>query len=104
MVIQSLSEKQNKTQFSIVRFGNVLASSGSVVPLFKKQVKSDGPITLTHLDMTRYFMTISEAAELVIQAAAIKQTIISSTKPCPVYILDMGNPIKIYDLAKLMIE
>lgn len=104
MVIQSLSEKQNKTQFSIVRFGNVLDSSGSVVPLFKKQIKSDGPITLTHLDMTRYFMTISEAAELVIQAAAIKQTKISSTKPCPVYILDMGNPIKIYDLAKLMIE
>ena len=104
MIIQSLSEKQNKTFFSIVRFGNVLDSSGSVVPLFKKQIKSGGPVTLTHLEITRYFMTISEAAELVIQAAAITETKRSSRKSSPIYILDMGNPVKIYDLAKLMIE
>lgn len=104
MVLQSLSAKQNKTIFAIVRFGNVLDSSGSVVPLFKSQIRSGGPLTLTHIDMTRYFMTISEAAELVIQAGAMTKTQKEKGITAPIYLLDMGKPIKIYDLAKLMIQ
>ena len=91
------SEIENKTKFSIVRFGNVLDSSGSVIPKFRDQIKNGGPITLTHIDITRYFMTITEAAQLVIQAGAMG-------KGGDVFILDMGNPIKIYDLALKMIE
>ena len=91
------SETENKTKFSIVRFGNVLDSSGSVIPKFRDQIKNGGPITLTHIDITRYFMTITEAAQLVIQAGAMG-------KGGDVFILDMGNPIKIYDLALKMIE
>ena len=80
----------------MVRFGNVLGSSGSVVPLFRKQIYEGGPITLTHPEIIRYFMTIKEAANLVIQ-------VISLAKGGDVYLLDMGKPVKIYDLAKQMI-
>ncbi len=92
-----LSQSKNKTRFSIVRFGNVLDSSGSVIPKFRDQIKNGGPITLTHIDINRYFMTITEAAQLVIQAGAM-------AKGGDVFVLDMGNPIKIYDLATKMIE
>ena len=96
IICQTLSTQNTKTCFSIVRFGNVLGSSGSVVPLFKKQIEKGGPITLTHLDITRYFMTVTEAAQLVIQAGSI-------AKGGDVFVLDMGKPIKILDLAKRMV-
>ena len=96
LICLTMSKQQKDTCFSIVRFGNVLGSSGSVVPLFKKQIESGGPITLTHLDVTRFFMTISEAAQLVIQAGAI-------AKGGEIFVLDMGESIKILDLAKQMI-
>ncbi|MDC0966642.1 nucleoside-diphosphate sugar epimerase/dehydratase [Alphaproteobacteria bacterium] len=96
IICQTLTTQNTKTCFSIVRFGNVLGSSGSVVPLFKKQIEKGGPITLTHLDVTRYFMTIPEAAQLVIQSGSI-------AKGGDVFVLDMGKPIKIVDLAKRMI-
>ena len=109
MVLQAMAEENlsvtsqvgspsnTKTVFSMVRFGNVLGSSGSVVPLFREQIKSGGPITLTHTDITRYFMTISEAAQLVIQAAAM-------AKGGDVFVLDMGHPVRIIDLARRMVE
>jgi FlaA1/EpsC-like NDP-sugar epimerase len=87
----------NRTVFTMVRFGNVLGSSGSVVPLFREQIKKGGPITLTHQDMTRYFMTIPEAAQLVIQAGAMGVG-------GDVFVLDMGQPVRIYDLACRMVE
>ncbi len=91
------NDENNKTKFSIVRFGNVLDSSGSVIPKFRDQIKKGGPLTLTHQEITRYFMTITEAAQLVIQAGAL-------AKGGDVFILDMGQPIKIYDLALRMVE
>ncbi len=97
LVLQGLSEIQTTTRFTMVRFGNVLGSSGSVVPLFRKQIKAGGPITLTHQDITRYFMTIPEAAQLVIQAGAMG---VGSD----VFVLDMGEPVKIKDLATKMIH
>ena len=94
---QGLASTNPKTQISIVRFGNVLGSSGSVVPLFKKQIAKGGPVTVTHPEVTRYFMTIPEAAQLVIQAGAMGTG-------GDVFLLDMGEPVKIVDLAKQMIR
>ena len=91
------NNRERKTKFSIVRFGNVLESSGSVIPKFREQISNGGPITLTHPEITRYFMTIPEAAQLVIQAGAM-------AKGGDVFVLDMGEPIRIYDLAKRMIQ
>jgi FlaA1/EpsC-like NDP-sugar epimerase len=97
MVLQALAATNVSTNFVMVRFGNVLGSSGSVVPKFRQQIKDGGPITLTHLDITRYFMTIPEAAQLVIQAGAMA----SGGDVC---VLDMGQPVKIIDLARRMIQ
>ena len=97
LVLQALAKQSHNTCFTMVRFGNVLESSGSVIPLFKKQIKAGGPITVTHLDVVRYFMTIPEAVELVIQAGAM-------AKGGEVFLLDMGEPISIDDLAKKMIK
>lgn len=93
---QAMAEAQDQTQISIVRFGNVLGSSGSVVPLFKQQIAKGGPITVTHPDVTRFFMTIPEASQLVIQAGALGQG-------GDVFLLDMGEPVRIQDLARQMI-
>jgi len=97
MVLQALAPIKTSTRFCMVRFGNVLGSSGSVVPKFRQQIRDGGPITLTHTDVTRYFMTIPEAAQLVIQAGAM-------AKGGDVFVLDMGQPVKIIDLAKRMVE
>ena len=100
LVLQAIAESAinggHTTQFSMVRFGNVLGSSGSVAPLFSAQIKAGGPITLTHSEVTRYFMTIPEAAQLVIQASAM-------ATGGDVFVLDMGQPVRIYDLAVKMI-
>lgn len=97
MVLQAFSENQNTTKFTMVRFGNVLGSSGSAIPLFKKQIKDGGPITITDSKMTRYFMTIPEAVELVIQAGAMG-------KGGDVFVLDMGQPLSILSLAIKMVH
>lgn len=97
LVLQALCAHGSPTRFSMVRFGNVLGSSGSVVPKFQAQIREGGPVTVTHRDVTRYFMTIPEAAQLVIQAGAM-------AKGGEVYVLDMGQPIKIFDLARTMIN
>jgi FlaA1/EpsC-like NDP-sugar epimerase len=97
MVLQALALQTHNTCFTMVRFGNVLDSSGSVIPLFKKQIKEGGPITVTHTEIVRYFMMIPEAVELVIQAGAM-------AKGGEVFVLDMGEPVRIYDLAVKMIN
>ena len=98
MIVQAVNnERGNKTEFAAVRFGNVLGSNGSVIPLFKKQIKNGGPLTLTHKNITRYFMLIPEAAQLVLQAGAY-------AKGGEIFVLDMGSPVKIYDLAKNLIK
>ena len=97
LVLQALAEQSNNTCFTMVRFGNVLDSSGSVIPLFKRQIKDGGPVTVTHSDVERYFMTIPEAVELVIQAGAMAEG-------GEVFVLDMGKPVLIYDLAVKMIK
>jgi FlaA1/EpsC-like NDP-sugar epimerase len=97
LILQALARKGGATRFCMVRFGNVLGSSGSVVPLFRKQIAAGGPITLIHADITRYFMTIPEAAQLVIQAGSMGQG-------GEVYVLDMGKPVKIIDLAPRMVH
>ena len=97
LILQALSAQGSSTRFCMVRFGNVLGSSGSVVPLFRQQILAGGPITLTHPDITRYFMTIPEAAQLVLQAG-------SMGSGGDVFVLDMGEPVKILDLAERMVH
>ena len=104
MGLQALALNNTETKFVIVRFGNVLNSSGSVVPLFRKQILDGGPVTLTHPDVTRYFMNILEASQLVIQAGAMASDLSEKSIGAPLYLLDMGEPVKISDLAVNMVQ
>lgn len=108
LVVQDRAKRSPRTRFSIVRFGNVLGSSGSVIPLFRDQIARGGPVTLTHEDVTRYFMTISEAAKLVLTAGSFKEPADQSSNPAPVtpdvFVLDMGKPVRIRQLAEQMIH
>lgn len=97
LVLQALAAEPSQTSFSMVRFGNVLGSSGSVVPLFRRQLAAGGPLTVTHAEVTRYFMTIPEAAQLVLQAGAMG-------RGGDVFVLDMGEPVQIMDLARRMVQ
>jgi len=97
LVLQAMDDENNTTRFTMVRFGNVLDSSGSVIPLFRKQIKNGGPVTVTHPEVTRFFMTIPEAAQLVLQAGALG-------KGGDVFVLEMGDPVKIDELARSMIH
>ncbi|MEK9572439.1 MAG: nucleoside-diphosphate sugar epimerase/dehydratase [Paracoccaceae bacterium] len=105
LIVQGIQSHSKTTRYAIVRFGNVLDSSGSVVPKFRQQINEGGPVTVTHKDVTRYFMTILEASQLVIQAGAIVDTICDKKNSdyVPVFVLDMGRPVKIYDLAIRMV-
>jgi FlaA1/EpsC-like NDP-sugar epimerase len=97
LVLQGMSQRESHTRFCMVRFGNVLGSSGSVVPLFREQIRKGGPVTVTHSEITRYFMTIPEAAQLVLQAGSMGEG-------GEVFVLDMGESVRIADLARRMIK